>query len=128
MRAVGRVAHPCALGRASAWAILIAGAAYLWWASRQAVVEALAGGAFLYLALDPRPYPGSVWLRRIAPLAYGVYLAHLMLLKIAESAVQRLGWGPSAGLDLSLFVLVAWGSLTLSWLLSRSARTRWLIG
>ncbi|MCA9151846.1 MAG: hypothetical protein KDA92_21230, partial [Planctomycetales bacterium] len=100
----------------------------LWNQPRSGIWEGLAGNAFLYLAIDPITLRWSQVVARFAPLSYGVYLSHLLFLKVAESAAQKLGWSASPTLDLACFLGAASGSLALSFLLARSRWTRWAIG
>jgi surface polysaccharide O-acyltransferase-like enzyme len=101
---------------------------WLWSTARQPLAEAMAGLAFLCLALDERTLRGAAWLGQFAPLAYGVYLSHLLWIKIGEAVFQHIGQPRTAAADLALFALVAWLSTVTAWLLSRWQRTRWLLG
>jgi surface polysaccharide O-acyltransferase-like enzyme len=118
------------LSQTMAIMVFIASTAALWTFGRSALLETLAGLSFLVLALQPYPLAPKIesLLTRFAPLAYGVYLSHLMILKIAESVADRWQLSASPPFDLVMFSLAAFGSTTLAWLLHQSRRTRWLLG
>ncbi len=108
---------------------LIASTLFLMQAGRNGLAEMLAGVSFLLLILQWSAN-GRVARRlgQLAPLTYGIYLSHLLFIKVGESFAQRIGVSVSPLSDLVLFTFALWGSVSLSWLLSLSPRTRWLIG
>ena len=70
------------------------------------------------------------WLRRLGtlgPLAYGIYLAHLLFIKVFEALTVKLGLAVTWELDVGVFLLAAAGSTWLAWGLSRRPSTRWLV-
>ena len=93
---------------------------------RSRLLENLSGVALLAFALGDW---SGLWIERIArlgPLAYGIYLSHLLLIKTLEAIGPKLGLSPSLATSLAIFVLAAAGSTLLAWLLSRTRWTRWL--
>ncbi len=97
-------------------------------AERAALPETLAGLSWLLLALASPRFASIRWMHRIASLGLGIYLAHLLFLKVGETIADRCI--PSAGPagDVLLYLLAVLGSVHIAWLLSCSPRTRWLIG
>jgi surface polysaccharide O-acyltransferase-like enzyme len=64
---------------------------------------------------------------RFGSVAFGIYLAHLLLIKTCEAVATKLHWSISWQLDLLIFAVAAVGSTWLAWALARSRRTRWLV-
>lgn len=132
--AIFYLAHPVVFLRhrtamqATAWMALLGATALLWSSGRNATAEAIAGLALIIVALTARSGPWVRQLGQLAPLAYGVYLSHLMVLKIGEAVAQRLEWAVTPTRDLCLFAIVVVASTSISKALSRSRHTRWLIG
>ncbi len=114
--------------RTIASAVLLVTTALLWWLGRDATVEGLAGLACLALAVDLQPAARVPWINRLAPFAYGIYLAHLMVLKVAESLLQRLDWPASPTQDGLRYAVAICGALAIAWGLHLSRHTRWLLG
>lgn len=100
----------------------------LWFLGRSALLESLAGISFLVMALDHRPGRWTEATESIAKLAFGVYLSHLLFLKVGETILARLQIGISPWMDLALFAGVLWMSLGASSLLQKSRYSRWLLG
>jgi peptidoglycan/LPS O-acetylase OafA/YrhL len=93
---------------------------------RNTLIENLAGMLFLIAALAPR---APVWIGRIGrfgSLAYGIYLAHMLVIKVLEAVATRERLTVSWLLDVAIFIAAALGSTLIAWLLARSPRTRWL--
>lgn len=93
---------------------------------RNTLVENAAGFTLLIAALQP---DSPHWVQRVGrfgSVAFGIYLAHMLLVKLCESAVTKLHWPVSWELDLAIFVVAAVGSTWLAWVLARSRHTRWL--
>jgi peptidoglycan/LPS O-acetylase OafA/YrhL len=83
------------------------------------------------LSLPQLGHPVSnpvVLLSRLAPLAYGVYLAHLLFIKVGESLADRLQLPICPVADITLFLVAAIGSTCLAWGFARCRSTRWLLG
>ena len=93
---------------------------------RHRLFETLAGFGFLLIALCPaRPAP----LARIATLgslAYGIYLGHLLFIKIAEALAAKLGLSVTWPLDIGIFLFAAAGSTASAHALARFRVTRWM--
>ena len=93
---------------------------------RNTLIENLAGILFLIAALAPS---APAWIGRIGQfgsLAYGIYLAHMLVIKVLEAVATRGGLHVSWPLDVAIFIAAVLGSTLIAWLLSRSPRTRWL--
>ena len=127
---MGSAANP-RCGSALRWTALLALMAATWMMrhdERTSLAENLAGLSCLLLALTlPAPQVAAA-IGRWAPLAYGVYLSHLLFLKVGESVVSRLSWPVSPATDIGLFAFAAIASTLVAWLLSRRPATRWLLG
>ena len=109
--------------------VLIGSTLYLINAGRDGLAETLAGVAFLLLTLQWSANGVIAHrLAQLAPLTYGIYLSHLLFIKVGESVAQRIGASVTPLSDLVLFTVALWGSISLTWLLSLSPKTRWLIG
>jgi peptidoglycan/LPS O-acetylase OafA/YrhL len=97
------------------------------WLGRDTLAENISGVACVAVALAPWNGPRLAWLARLGPLAYGIYLSHMLLIKSAEALLNRLHAPLTWWLDVTVFVLAATLSTLLAWLLSRSPLTRWLV-
>lgn len=94
---------------------------------RNTLVENLAGILFLIAALQPKSPCWIYPVARFGSVAFGIYLAHLLLIKTCEAVAAKLHWSISWQLDLLIFAVAAVGSTWLAWALARSRRTRWLV-
>jgi surface polysaccharide O-acyltransferase-like enzyme len=94
---------------------------------RSAMVENLAGVSLLVAALREVKQPLIQRLERMSPLIFGVYLAHLLPIKVFEALGTRLGFSPSWQVDLAIFLLSAVAAPLIAWLLYRFRGTRWLV-
>jgi surface polysaccharide O-acyltransferase-like enzyme len=93
---------------------------------RNELVENLAGTLFLIAALQPN---SPAWVERagrFGAVAFGIYLAHLLLIKTCEALATKLHFTTTWQLDLAIFAVAAIGSTWLAWALTRFRRTRWL--
>jgi len=93
---------------------------------RNSPVENLSGIALLVFTLGDWTSPVLERIARLGPLAYGIYLSHLLFVKTLEAVQAKLHAPSSLATALAIFVLAAAGSTLLSWLLSRWRATRWL--
>jgi len=108
--------------------LAIAGTAWVWYLGPSRGMECLAGLGVMLVALPPRTPSWLDPLCRMAPLAYGIYLAHPMFIKIVESLQAR--WSTPAGISLALgvFLAASLGATAVAGVLRRFSATRWLIG
>ena len=107
--------------------LMIVATALLWHVGRDATLEAIAGIAMVVIAVATKP---SRWFQRLgvlAPISFGIYLSHLLVLKISESVAHRLDWSVTPARDYALFTLAAFGSTSIAYGLSKLRRTRWLV-
>lgn len=111
----------------SGLAIAIAASAWTWHVGRSSPAENVAGLGFLLFALGKWDGIGVRKLAQLGPLAYGIYLSHLLFIKSCESVFAKLRLPTTPTLDIAVFAIAAVGSTTLAWLLSRSTQTRWLV-
>ncbi len=95
---------------------------------RAPLAENLAGLSWLLLALTLPPLRCAAAIGRGAPLAYGIYLSHVLFLKVGESVVSRCAWPIGPATDVVLFLVAALASTATIWLLSQRKATRWLLG
>ncbi len=93
---------------------------------RDRLIENLSGVALLLFALGNWTSPFVERLARLGPLAYGIYLSHLLFVKVLEAVGAKLHLSLTLTTSLGIFILAAAGSTLLAWSLSRSRWTRWL--
>ena len=93
---------------------------------RNSAIENLSGLALLIFTLGDWSSPLLERIARLGPLAYGIYLSHLLFIKTLEAAQSKLHVQPALTTALAIFILAAAGSTLLAWLLSRWRATRWL--
>jgi surface polysaccharide O-acyltransferase-like enzyme len=110
----------------TAFCLFVALVAWLAATGRSNLVENAAGVCLLIAALQPSAPSWVTTLGRFGSAAFGIYLAHLLVIKVCESAATRLHWPISWQLDLATFAVAAVGSTWLAWILARHRRTRWL--
>lgn len=99
----------------------------LWEFGRDRLLETLAGLGFFLMVLPP---VGGVWISRLGrfgALAYGIYLSHLLFIKVAEAVGMKLVLSPGPGLELAIWLFTLTGSAALAWMLTRSRYGRWLV-
>ncbi|HEX3726032.1 MAG TPA: acyltransferase [Pirellulales bacterium] len=107
-------------------AVAVVCIAWVWRFGRDNLAENLAGVGLSLVALAPT---SAAWLARLGkfgPQAYGIYLSHLLFIKVAESLLARLGMPLSWQVDIGVFVFAAIGSSLLAWSLAQTRYTRWL--
>lgn len=100
---------------------------WLCYQGRNSLAENLAGAGCTLVALAPE---SMAWLQRVGalgPLAYGIYLSHLLFIKSAEAVLNKLGIAATPLVDVGVFLLAVVGSTALAWALSRWKLTRWLV-
>jgi surface polysaccharide O-acyltransferase-like enzyme len=93
---------------------------------RDTLIENLSGMLLLIAALQPMA-PTSIgrW-SKLGSLAYGIYLGHLLFIKVFESLAMKAHMPICWQLDAAVFVGAAVGSTWLAWALARHRFTRWL--
>jgi surface polysaccharide O-acyltransferase-like enzyme len=106
--------------------VFLALMAYLCQFGRNMLVENLAGMMFLIAALRPKAPQWVEPLAKFGVVAFGIYLAHPLLIKTCEAVATKLHWPISWPLDVTIFAIAAVGSTWLAWELARHRRTRWL--
>ena len=70
---------------------------------RNVLFENVAGMSLFvwaYWRKDRQPLPA--WISHLAKLSFGIYLSHMLFIKVAEALIQRTGLGASVGLDIAL--------------------------
>ncbi|MCA9215187.1 MAG: acyltransferase [Planctomycetales bacterium] len=78
---------------------------------RNVMLENICGVAlFVWAYWKTNTQLKSKMIQRLAPLAFGIYLSHLLFVKVIEAVTQKLGLVPSAWLDVVMFAAVAIGS------------------
>ncbi|HZZ26587.1 MAG TPA: acyltransferase [Pirellulales bacterium] len=93
---------------------------------RNDFVENLSGTLLFIAALQPQ---APVWVERFGrfgAVAFGIYLAHPLVIKTFEAVATKLHWPITWPLDLTTFAIAAIGSTWLAWALARWRHTRWL--
>jgi peptidoglycan/LPS O-acetylase OafA/YrhL len=102
--------------------------ALVFYLGRNRLVENLAGVALLVFALADWRMPRFERLARLGSLAYGIYLSHLLFIKVLHAVEAKLSVRETAAVMAGVFVLASIASTALAWALSRSRWTRWLVG
>lgn len=95
---------------------------------RSLLLENLAGMGILMVALTDRRILGTHWLEEFSPLAFGIYLSHLLVLEIVEAIAFKLAWDVMPKLDIMIFLITAVVSTLATFVLAKSPRLRWLAG
>ncbi len=66
-------------------------------------------------------------LSALAPIAFGIFLAHTLIIEAAQSIMARVGIPNVWQTDVAVFIAAVLGSAALTLLIQSSRRTRWLI-
>ncbi len=106
--------------------VLATSTAWLWQYGYDSLAASLAGLGAMLVALAPGSNRWLLSAARLGPLAYGIYLSHLLFIKVLEAVAAKLGLGISWQLDICVFLASAVLSTLLAWWLSRWRPTRWL--
>lgn len=99
----------------------------LGWFSRETLIENAAGCGLLLVALNFDYVRIPSWLSLGGQLSFGIYFAHLMILKVGESLASKFHFEATAFLDMALFLMTALIATSFAYGLSRWAPTRWLV-
>ncbi len=91
-------------------------------------LRAAAGIGILLIALWPVVVPLIERLGSLGRYSYGIYLSHVVFIRIVVLWTERYEIPNSIWLDLFTFAFALVGSLTISILFARSRYTRWLLG
>lgn len=89
--------------------------------------ETFAGLGFMFMSLASMRTTWVVRFARLGRLAYGIFLSHLLLIKVAEAVASKIRVSTSWEVDLGIFLFAALGSTLLAWVLSQWSPTRWLV-
>lgn len=116
--------RPAALALAAV--LLVFATAWLWQDSSSKLAATLAGLGAMLLALGPSVGGWAARLSVFGPLAYGIYLSHLLFIKVFESLAAKLGSPVTWQSDVAIFAVTCLLSTMLAWALSRHRATRWL--
>jgi surface polysaccharide O-acyltransferase-like enzyme len=106
--------------------LLVAGTVWVWNFGRDRLVETLAGLGCLMVAFSPRQVT-SHFVREIGALAFGIYLAHVLWIKIFQTVATKAGFPLVWQRDVMVFLASAAASTLLVWAMSRSRWTRWMV-
>jgi surface polysaccharide O-acyltransferase-like enzyme len=132
--------------------LLVAGTACAWQLGHSRVCETLAGLGVLIVAMAPVEHVRSPGFSRSLPptmgtwcpggttnqrgwqqlaglgsLAFGIYLVHVLWLKVIETVAVKSGAPNAWPRDVAIFLAAALASTATAWLLSRRPATRWLV-
>ena len=94
---------------------------------RGRLLETFAGAGFMFISLAPFQTTWVAPLAKLGRLAYGIFLSHLLLIKVVEAAASKMKISTSWEVDLGIFLFAAVGSTLLAWVLSQWSTTRWLV-
>ena len=107
--------------------LFVGATATLFYTGHNRLLETLAGLGFMLMALAPLQAAWAARLAKLGGLAYGIYLSHLLLIKVVEAVASKAKIPICWELDLVTFIFAAVGSTLLAWLLSRWKVTKWLV-
>jgi surface polysaccharide O-acyltransferase-like enzyme len=127
VRHAGRSYQQSQLAPIAGLAIFAIATAWTWHVGRSLLAENLAGIGFLVFALAPWQGPAVRKVATLGTLAYGIYLSHLLIIKTCEAIAAKFAVSVCVELDLTIFVVSMFGSVLLTWLLSKARITRWLV-
>ena len=91
-------------------------------------LRSLAGLGLVLIALMPLCSPLWERIGRLGRYSFGIYLSHVVFLRVIVLWADRYGWAPSLTLDVISFVIAFAGASVLSVLLHKSKYTRWTVG
>lgn len=101
--------------------------AWIWNFGSARLPETLAGLGFMVVALATIDNPWIGRPAKLGPLAYGIYLSHLLFIKVFEALFAKSGVALTWQRDLAVFLASAICSTLLAWTLSKWRQTRWLV-
>lgn len=107
--------------------LAVASTAWVWRFGDAKLPATLAGLGVMVAALGPAR---TAWIGRLAklgPLAYGIYLGHMLFIKVLEALAVALDAPVTWQLDVTVFFIAAASSTLLAWALSRRRQMRWLV-
>ena len=107
--------------------LLVVGVACVWQFGRSRTWETLSGLGMLIVALAPLEQPWCRRLARFGTLTYGIYLSHVLWLKVIEILAIKAGIPDALPRDAGIFLAAALASSVMAWLLGRRSATRWLV-
>ena len=99
----------------------------LWVLGRTVWLENLAGMALLGSVCVPLGPPLVKRARGLAELSFGVYLAHLLFVKIMEAALTKAGWPATPLTDVGTWIVAVAGAAGVTLGLQQCRATRWMI-
>ena len=95
--------------------------------NRSVILESAAGVSLLMIVVFmPQPRLPE-WCSQLGRVAFGVYLSHLLFIKVLEPILGEFAIDPSLLSNVLVMVTAATGATILSLLLERSVKTRWLV-
>ena len=92
------------------------------------LLRAVSGLGALSLALYPMRTTGLAWLGAFGQFSFGIYLSHVVFLRVVTLWTERYDIKPSLALDVFAFLLAFFGGLVLTMLLCRSRWKKWTLG
>ncbi|MDA0660512.1 MAG: acyltransferase [Planctomycetota bacterium] len=110
-----------------ALAMFLAGLSISLAGDRNTWAECASGIALLVVAFASSVPRGLRPLESLARYSYGIYLSHLLVIKVLEVFSRKLNCQPSWVLDIATFFITAFASTLLTYLLHRSRYSRWLV-
>lgn len=99
----------------------------LWRNGRNIWLENTAGMAILMCACVPLAPRFATRLRGLAELSFGIYLSHLLIVKLVEAGFHQLGCASTSFTDVATWTIAVAGAMIISGLLRKFPATRWLI-
>ncbi len=94
---------------------------------RNPILENGAGLLIMIAALWAPALAVPHWLLALGRCSFGIYLSHLLFIKVLEPVFAKLGTGPSPLQDVTIFGIALMCAAGVSYLLSQYRRTRWLV-
>ena len=91
------------------------------------VAKNVAGMGWLMTSLSLRPIGPVRWIARLAPLTFGVYLVHPLVMGVLRSAMLKVGFPNDGIFDVLIFTLTIPASFGLTAAIRRTALFRPLV-
>ena len=107
--------------------LLGGGTAGVWHFGESRLCETLAGLGMLIAAMAPIEQGWGPRLAGLGTLAFGIYLSHVLWLKVIEVLAVKAGVPNAWPRDVAIFLAAVLASSVTAWLLSRRPSTRWLV-
>lgn len=124
----GRIPSVSGLGAACGMLLMLSCLAIEYRVGQQGLLRAGSGLGLAMIAFWNVRAPWLATVASLGRLSFGVYLTHVMVIRLAMSGVKHFGWQHDLPVAIAVGLIGLLGGLMISASLSRSAKTRWMIG